>query len=251
MLAITFGTSRARQGRPLQQPGFPFRDGTEPRWLAENSVRFGDKDMRHKLTRQTLSVWRRQKGSAAALDRSRFDPTELGPLMRDIFLLERAKDHEYRFRIAGAGLCVLFGGELRGESFLSALTHGSIEDARDILAAVTEDLAPVVAGATALVRDGHELEAELLLLPMAHEGRTDLRVLGSLSLVVPDRYLLGECRGLDVISFRTIGEGDMRLLTAGESVSLPAGQVRRGPFIVHQGGQGAAARVEPGNSDYA
>lgn len=192
--------------------------------------------MRNTSTRQTFETWRRQKGAAAALDRGAFDPAAFGRNLRDIFLLERAADGDFRYRVAGSSICALFGGELRGESFFSTLTHAALADGREILAAATQDVAPVVAGATAIVGDGRGIDSELLVLPMLYAGRTDARILGALHYAAPDRYLLGQCVGLEIVSFRIVCEDDARLVTPGEPPPLPAGQSRRRHLIVHQGG---------------
>lgn len=194
--------------------------------------------MRYESSKHIFAYWRRLRAGKPAPERSAIDPVALGRFLPDVFLLDQDDSGEFRFRLAGTSLCMLFGQELRGQPFLSVLSQPAVADAREILATATEDLLPVIVGVSALLANRRSVEAELLVLPMLHNGQSGTRLFGSLSYPAQDRFALGACAGLDILSFRVIGERDTQHLQPPVTPTYIEGNrgERRGHLLVFEGG---------------
>lgn len=189
--------------------------------------------MRYKTTKDIYRIWLRLKGNRSAPDRQDLNPAELGPNLGDVILLEN-RDETVRFRIAGARVCALMGGELRGRPFLDVFSHFSAEDAAEVLTTVSDDALPVIAGVSAHFPERFSMEGELLLLPFTHARGTegDTRILGALSTRSqrPQALALAPCVELEILSFRVLAEGDTARLLPGDAVAggALAGKSTRG-----------------------
>ncbi|HRJ69077.1 MAG TPA: PAS domain-containing protein [Beijerinckiaceae bacterium] len=194
--------------------------------------------MRFESSKHIFAYWRRLRAGATAPERNAIDPVALGRHLADVFLLERDAEGAFRFRLAGSSLCVVFGQELRGREFLSVLTQAAADDGGEILLTATEDQFPVVAGVSVLMADRRSFDAELLVLPLLQNGRAGVMLFGSLAYKRQDRFALGTGAGLEILSFRVIGERDTRHLhppTAGVVIDGHKGE-RRGHLVVFNGG---------------
>lgn len=195
--------------------------------------------MRHQGTKQIFDYWRRLKGRRIAPDRADFNPADVGRHLADVILLERTEQGRWSFRIAGSRLCGHFGGELRGQDFTSVLLPQADADAGEMLATVSEEALPVVAGLTMMFTNGVAAMGELLLLPMQHEGSTDRRILGIVSFQQRDRMVPGLSAGIDILSFRVVREGDAGHGLMPLEPELPFGtsvMEKRGHLTVLRGG---------------
>ena len=112
-----------------------------------------------------------------------------------------------------------------------------------------------MAGALGRTEDGAEIELELLLLPLAFDGRTRIRALGVLAPLTPP-YWLGE-RPVVELDLRTLRHiGAERSLVAphfGRLQDGPLGRLQDGPrarhgFLVYSGGRELPADGEPANA---
>jgi hypothetical protein len=136
------------------------------------------------------------------------------------------------FRLAGTRICALFGRELKAETFIGLWAAEDRAAMRDLLAIVTEETVGVVAGACGRTREGLRADLELLLLPLRHRGRGQLRMIGTLAPLEPP-FWLGSARveALQLRAWRHLGP-------AAEPSRLPrlvaASRPRR--FVVHDGG---------------
>lgn len=193
--------------------------------------------MRAEATKAIYATWRGLRRGTQPPERSAINPAAFGLNLRNVFLLESGEDGQFRFRIAGASLSMLFGKEMQGQDIRAIFTHAALGDVREILAAATQDLCPVVAGGTALL-DRFGADCELLFLPLLYDGRTDRRLFGSLTYSVADRHRLGECSGIDILSFRTIGANDRSILSrnGGDMAEPTAAGARRAHLTVYEGG---------------
>lgn len=195
--------------------------------------------MRHAATKNVFSYWLRLRGVRVAPERDAINPIDIGRHLADILLLEKSEDGQFRFRIAGSRICALFGQELRGEKMTATVIPHAEADLVDMLGIVTGDALPVIAGVSALTGDRNTLDGELLLLPLTHNGRTDDRLLGILTFNTDHRLLSGTCFGLDILSFRVLGEQEPRFFHPLEP-DLPmearATAARRGHLTVLDGG---------------
>lgn len=165
--------------------------------------------MRHPASKQLFFYWNRLRGARPAPERAEFNPTVVPGLLTDIFMLEPMAAGLYQVRLAGSRLCALFGQELRGEPALHLVTPAAEADLTEMLAIVTGDVAPVIAGISAVMPDGMSLEGELLLLPLLLGGHSSDRLIGSITFPPAARRPVDASVGLEILSFRVINEAEM------------------------------------------
>ncbi len=190
--------------------------------------------MKHPSNRELYDYWNEQRGSRLAPERADIEPSAIRQVLGDSFVL--AADGNYPFRLAGTRLCALFGRELKSESFLKLWERPGQTALRELLAVVMEEKAAVVASVNAATADDSVLaiNLEMLLLPLAHESRSEARVLGAIApMTVP--YWLG------VKSVSPLRLGMFRHIGADAAAQTPrlvaaAGRVRHG-LVVYQGGR--------------
>lgn len=188
--------------------------------------------MKHAASRMLHAHWDGLRGARAAPERGEIEPGEIRHILADSFILEiDPAARAATIRLAGTRVCALFGRELKGAPF--AALWGTNLAARPwrLVETVVEETAGLVAGLRG--RGGpEELDLELLLLPLRHHGRTQSRVIGTVSATpVPAWIGLRALDSLETVSLRVLVPG-----------ALPARPepppVQRHGFVVHQGGLG-------------
>jgi hypothetical protein len=193
--------------------------------------------MKHASTRALFDYWNQRRGWRQAPARSDIDPGDIRHVLGDTFMLAADFVDSIRFRLAGTRVCALFAREIKGETFNSLWSEASRAPLETLLAAVLSENVGVVAGVLGHTLDRTEAELELLLLPLALDGRTRIRALGALAPLTPP-YWLGEraVTELDLRTFRHVGSdqsgADVRRL----GLAFEEPQTRHG-FLVYSGGR--------------
>lgn len=136
--------------------------------------------MKHPSNRQFFAYWDEKRGDSRAPDRSQFNPDEVRQLLGDIFVLACDEADRYPFRVAGTRMSALLGRDLKAQSFPGLFEPESRRDIGDIIAAVTEEMLPAVAGITAASVEG-VMHLELLLLPFNTRAHVPLSLTGLLA----------------------------------------------------------------------
>jgi hypothetical protein len=139
-------------------------------------------------------------------------------------------------------VCALFGREIKGELFNAYWSETSRARISNIVGAAVNEAIGAVAGVTGRTEKGAKAELELLLLPVARDGRTRVRVLGSLApLMVP--YWLGveSLVELELQTLRHIGAAQTEVGI--RQIRNDAGQPVRHGFLVYTGGR----EISPGD----
>lgn len=191
--------------------------------------------MKHAASRMLHAHWDGLRGARAAPERGEIEPGEIRHILADSFILEiDAAARTAVIRLAGTRVCALFGRELRGTAF--ATLWGSSPAARPwrLVETVIEETAGLVAGLRARAGASNVLDLEMLLLPLRHRGRTQARVIGTLSAVpVPEWVGLHAVESLETLSLRVLvpGAEPQRLAVPGIE---PA--ARHHGLVLHQGG---------------
>ena len=188
--------------------------------------------MKNAASRMLHAHWDDLRGARAAPDRGQIEPGDIRHILADAFLLEvdpAAKAAS--IRLAGTRICALFGRELRGAPFAALWGERSAARPWRLVEAVIEETAGLVAGLQARTADGDELQLEMLLLPLRHRGRTQSRIIGTLSATrAPEWIGLRSVERLETVS--------LRILVAGAMPDRPEPTpARRHGFVVHQGGR--------------
>jgi hypothetical protein len=191
--------------------------------------------MKHTSTRELFDYWTLRRGRRVVPDRADIEPGPIRHVLADTFILAFDARAGHPFRIAGTRVCALFGRELKGEGFLGLWSAESQGLLRDLLTVVTHEAVGVVASASGTAAAGAIHELELLLLPLGHRGRTDVRVLGALAPRDTAHWL-----GSAALSELTLGT--LRYLGSGTGADTPTAPVRpqgriRHGFMVYDGGQ--------------
>ena len=192
--------------------------------------------MKHASTRALYDYWNERRGSRAAPERGDIEPGAIGRALGDSFILAFDPAAAHPFRLAGTRICGLFGRELRGAPFETLWRESDRAAIRDLVAAVADETAGVIAGCAGRTEEGDTIELELLLLPLRHRGRTHARQIGVLAPLTVPFWLgsspvvdlaLGACRHLGAT-----GEGAV----ATPFVLAHGGRQSRG-LVVFDGGR--------------
>lgn len=100
-----------------------------------------------------------------------------------------------------------------------------------LVEAVMDDAAGAVAGIVGTTEDGHEIDLELLLLPLRHGGKTHARLLGALSpRAIPAWLGIDPVVKLNTVSLRMIWPSGRR------NIAEEKAEMRR-KLVVHHGGR--------------
>lgn len=208
--------------------------------------------MKHPTSRQLHAYWDRLRGERAAPERSEIEPGEIRNLLSDSFILETDPARRWSaIRLAGTRLCALFGRELRGNAFVDlwggAAPAQASADPWRLVETVACDTVGVVAGLTGLTARDESLDLELLLLPLRHRGKTQARILGSLSPhCIPSWLGTRPILRLEAVSLRVLEVAvaePTAVRSFVEGLPEPANDprpVRFGHLLVHEGGRGGA-----------
>jgi hypothetical protein len=188
--------------------------------------------MKHASSQELFAHWHDRRGARMAPERADIDPAAIRKALGDAFLLDLDAEAEPAFRLAGTRVCALFCRELKGETFLELWDEEDRRAVRDLLAVVAEEMVGVIAGVGARTRERLRADLELLLLPLRHRGRKQLRMIGTLALLEPPFWLGSACvQRMQLRTWRHFGP-------AVETNRLPRlvpGSRPHG-FIVHDGG---------------
>jgi hypothetical protein len=164
--------------------------------------------MKHPSNRQFFAYWDEKRGDSRAPDRSDFKPDAVRELLGDSFVLACDEANRYPFRVAGTRLSALLGRDLKGQNFPELFEAQSRRDIEDIVAAVTEDMLPAVAGITAASAEG-VMHLELMLLPFNHRAHVPLSLTG---LLAPFETGHSALRDFELTSWRYIHPPTERLV---------------------------------------
>jgi hypothetical protein len=129
-------------------------------------------------SQELYAYWTKLRGARSAPERNEVDPSAIRGVLADTFILAVDGPLGFPMRIAGSRTSSLFQRELRGAPFVDLWRGQDRQEVRDILASVSDDCAPILAGISAKPHGMTSLELELLLLPLRHHGATHSRILG-------------------------------------------------------------------------
>lgn len=145
--------------------------------------------MKQRTLQILYAYWDGLRAGRIAPLRLEIDPSRIGAILPEIFLLERVDAATYCFRLAGTRLCEIFGSELRGTNLLDGWPAADRTKLAGALGLTCEHGA-----ATHLVMEGiagtsRRVELEALMLPLIHSGNAIERVLGAVSAVSSPHWL--------------------------------------------------------------
>ena len=195
--------------------------------------------MKHPVTRELYEYWDRLRAGRAAPERADVDPAMIRAILADTFILEADAESSHPqmpFRLSGTRLNALLMAELKGRSLL-ALFEGADREA------MLDHRLPAVAGLRAAPRHHRPIDLELILLPLRHQAKTHVRLLGAAApFVVPPWLGLIPVERLSLASLRFVEVapawcGEPAHGEQASTVRPPAQPKRYGSLVVHQGGR--------------
>ena len=183
--------------------------------------------MKHPSSRKFFAYWDAKRAGARAPDRSEIEPGAVRELLGDIFVLSYDATTGHPFRVAGTRVCALLGRDLKDRSFSALFAPGDRREIEGIIAVVSEEMLPAVAGISATAEDSSPAHLELLLLPFNTRAHSPVSLTGLLAPFESDRGLL---RDFKLTSYRYLDSPPQRLLPR----ALRKLAVARG-FMVYEG----------------
>lgn len=218
----------------------PFRDKPLRCWGERTA------GMKQKTTQLLYAYWNELRAGRLAPNRLEIEPSRIGSILAETFMLERESATVYRYRLAGTRICEVFGSELRGANLLEGWSAPD-------RAALAGDLAATCAqGAVTLLtleagEGQRRLQIEAILLPLFQPEGTVGRVLGAMSPLTSPHWLGHERLGTKRLVRRELVWPDGRpyaIAKATGRTSPPAGggsataASRWRNFRVLEGGRG-------------
>lgn len=192
--------------------------------------------MKNAATRDLYGYWDHLRGQRPAPERVDIDPAAIRRVLGDTFIVEIEKSHSFPFRLAGTRMCALLGQELRGVSLLERWADRAALE--DLVMTVSSDMTARVLTVTGSTLQGHELDLELLLLPLHHRGKANARILGSLTPSETPYWIgLHPIARFDIMSVEKIRQEETPPQRPARPSALPAGARRFGHLTVVEGGK--------------
>jgi len=144
--------------------------------------------MKQKTIQTLYAYWNEVRAGRLAPGRLEIEPSRIGSVLAETFMLERAATTSYPFRLAGTRLCEVFGLELRGTNFLEGWTGPDRGVLADHLASTCDQ------GAVTLLtleagEGARRVQVEAILLPLMHPEGTIGRLLGAMSPTTSPHWL--------------------------------------------------------------
>ncbi len=144
--------------------------------------------MKQKTTQLLYAYWNELRAGRLAPKRLEIEPSRIGSVLAETFMLERESSSSYRFRLAGTRLCEVLGSELRGTNLLDGWSGADRATLAGHLTATCEQGAVTVL--TLEAGDGtRRIQLEAVLLPLLQPEETVGRVLGAMSPLTSPHWL--------------------------------------------------------------
>lgn len=192
--------------------------------------------MKSASTRRLFAYWNERRGSRVAPERGDIEPGAIRQLLSDSFIINFDPDAGHPLRLAGTRVCALFCRELKDAPFQDLWSADARPEIRELISVVADEASPIIAGTSGQpAEDLPPADLELLLLPLYHRGRRNVRMLGMLApIIVP--YWLGTSpvERLALGAVRHLGPGTQAI--AAPRLVPASGRIRRG-FTVYDGGR--------------
>jgi len=143
-------------------------------------------------TQKLLTYWRRLRGDRLMPRKSEIDPRTIKDHLAFSFLVQRDGEDRFTFRLAGTGMCELFGQELKGHNFIHYWADEAKAGARTALGRVAHLGVPTVAVCVAETADLKPLRGEMILVPFEGEHGEGTMMLGHFQPLEPLARLGGK-----------------------------------------------------------
>lgn len=196
--------------------------------------------MKHAANRQLFRYWDRLRGDRPAPMRYEIEPSEIGAILSDTFILEATDDRRYAYRLAGTRVCGYFGRELKGENWLDGWEPDALELLSVNLRATVNEGSGTLVRFTGTNTQAQTCPFETILLPLVNRGSGFTRILGA-TMPLDAIYWLGAYPiiGVDFDEVQAIWPNNSRHF---RPPARPDGELafpvaRRGHLALYEGGR--------------
>lgn len=144
--------------------------------------------MKQKTTQLIYGYWNELRRGRLAPTRLEIEPSRIGSILAETFMLERTETAAFCYRLAGTRLCEVFGSELRGTNLLDGWAGSDRGLINSHLSATCEQgavtLLTLEAGTGA-----KRVQLEAILLPLIQPEGVIGRLLGSMTPLSSPHWL--------------------------------------------------------------
>ena len=166
--------------------------------------------------------------------RFEIEPSQIGGILPNTFILERSDSMTYRFRLAGTAICEAFGQEFRDTNFLDGWDDEDAITLERLLAVITSQGGVGVLDVEASTRtqatrapQRAPVAFEVVLLPLVHTRDTVDRILGSMTPLAPPDWV-----GHEILTDRRLLRSEI-VWPNGRPQSVIEALHRQAPFLPH------------------
>lgn len=145
--------------------------------------------MKLQTTRALYDYWNGLRGENTVPFRAQVNPADFRDVLPHVFILERADEYTYPFRIAGTGICSNFGREFTSENFMELWSPEECEGLESLLLSITEDGAGAVLGIQCTTDQDRSVDMEVLLLPLMLDKEHSTQIIGAITPFKPQFWL--------------------------------------------------------------
>lgn len=147
-------------------------------------------DLLHPGSRAVLRYWELIRGERSVPTRSDLDLRKIANIVPWLCILERNPVRQaYRWRLAGTGICLLWGRDLTGGEFLDEWRAAERPLFGGVLDRVIATLQPCVARSQAISLDGSAVKIEMLGVPIRSSASNQVQILGAILPLEDPRWL--------------------------------------------------------------
>ena len=183
--------------------------------------------MKQKTSQSLYAYWNEVRSNRLAPRRFEIEPSQIGTLLPNTFILEKTDRETFRFRLAGTAICEQFGQEFRDTNFLAGWDEEDQISLSRLLAVVTQQGGVAVLEIEGQSAAKHCVTFEIILLPLVHTRDTIDRIMGSITPQTTPDWL-----GQDVLTVRRLLRSEL-IWPNGRPQSVLDAVKRQAPFLPH------------------
>ncbi|MFN0218162.1 MAG: PAS domain-containing protein [Hyphomicrobium sp.] len=143
--------------------------------------------MRHAVSKAVYAYWNDVRGARLAPKRFEIEPSRIGAVLPDAFILERINGEVSRFRLAGTRICEAFTREFRGLNLFELFGDEDRITLQRQISVISRQGAVGLFLLEAETETGLTVRFEMLMMPLTHTRDVVDRFLGSIAPVqAPD-----------------------------------------------------------------
>jgi hypothetical protein len=145
--------------------------------------------MKQRTTQTLYAYWNDLRAGRIAPRRLEIEPSGIGSILPETFMLERTGRATYQYRLAGTRLCEIFGTELRGTDILAGWNPSDRAAIASNLVSTCEQGGVTLLTMEAGADTARRVQVEVIMLPLMHANNVMDRVIGAMSTLTSPHWL--------------------------------------------------------------